>query len=43
MAINYGYNRFQYDVMVVTVVAILVLVQVIQMVGDMLSQLVDHR
>ena len=29
--------------MVVTVVAILVLVQVIQMVGDMLSQLVDHR
>lgn len=43
MAINYGYNRFQYDVMVVTVVTIVVLVQVIQMVGDMLSQLVDHR
>lgn len=43
MAINYGYNRFQYDVMICTVVAIVLIVQVVQMVGDMTSRLVDHR
>ena len=43
MAINYGYNRFQTDVMIVTVVAIIIIVQAIQMLGDMISRLVDHR
>ncbi len=43
MAINYGYNRFQSDVMIATVVAIVVIVQVIQWLGDMISRLVDHR
>ncbi len=43
MAINYGYNRWQTDVMISTVVAIIVIVQIIQLIGDFLSRLVDHR
>lgn len=43
MAINYGYNRWQTDVMISTVVAIIVIVEIIQVVGDMISRLVDHR
>lgn len=43
MAINYGYNRWQDDVMIATVIAIIVIVQLIQMIGDMISRLVDHR
>lgn len=43
MAINYGYNRFQDDVMIATVLAILVIVQVVQMIGDWVARMVDHR
>jgi len=43
MAINYGYNRFQTDVMIATIIGIIVIVMVIQLVGDMISRLVDHR
>ncbi len=39
LAIRFGYQRFQTDVMVVTVVLLLVLVQVLQSVGD---KLVTH-
>ncbi len=39
LAIRFGYQRFQTDVMVVTVVLLLVLVQVLQSVGD---RLVTH-
>ena len=42
LAINYGYNRFQGDVMFVTVVVIVVMVQAIQMIGDLLARLADH-
>ena len=43
MAINYGYNRWQDDVMISTVVAIIVIVQVIQLIGDLISRLSHHR
>ena len=43
MAIDYGYHRFQTDTMICSVVAIIIIVQLIQMIGDMLSRLVDHR
>ena len=43
MAISYGYNRWQDDVMISTVLAIIVIVQVFQMIGDAVSRLVDHR
>ncbi|WP_191489239.1 methionine ABC transporter permease [Pseudomonas sp. FEN] len=36
LAIRYGYQRFQTDVMVVTVVMLIVLVQVLQSIGDRL-------
>lgn len=36
LAIRFGYQRFQTDVMVVTVVLLLILVQALQMIGDRL-------
>ncbi|MDR3430078.1 methionine ABC transporter permease [Silvimonas sp.] len=36
LAIRYGYQRFQTDVMVVTVLILIVLVQILQMIGDKL-------
>lgn len=36
LAIRYGYQRFQTDVMVVTVLVLIVLVQLLQMIGDKL-------
>jgi D-methionine transport system permease protein len=43
LAIRFGYQRFQTDVMVVTVVLLLVLVQGLQMLGDRLVAAVSHR
>lgn len=43
LAMNYGYNRFMPDVMVLAVIGVYVIVQIVQMVGDMCSRLVDHR
>ncbi|MFA9438473.1 methionine ABC transporter permease [Uliginosibacterium sp. sgz301328] len=34
LAIRYGYQRFETDVMIVTVVLLLILVQILQMIGD---------
>jgi D-methionine transport system permease protein len=39
LALRYGYQRFQDDVMVVTVVMLIVLVQILQTIGD---KLVTH-
>lgn len=36
LAIRYGYQRFQTDVMVITVLLLLILVQLLQMLGDRL-------
>ncbi|WP_370737664.1 methionine ABC transporter permease [Actinomyces minihominis] len=43
LAMNYGYNQWQDDVMILTVIAIVIIVQAVQMLGDMISRLVDHR
>jgi hypothetical protein len=43
LAIRFGYQRFQTDVMVVTVVLLLILVQILQMIGDRLVARVSHR
>ena len=43
LAVRFGYQRFQTDVMVVTVVLLLVLVQILQMIGDRLVVKVSHR
>ena len=38
LAIRYGYQRFQMDVMVVTVIVLIVMVQVMQSFGDWMSK-----
>jgi D-methionine transport system permease protein len=43
LAVRFGYQRFQTDVMVVTVVLLLILVQILQMIGDRLVVKVSHR
>ena len=34
MAIRYGYQRFRPDIMIYTVIILIVMVQLIQMLGD---------
>lgn len=43
LAIRYGYQRFQTDVMLVTVALIVLLVQLIQFGGDRLARRLDKR
>jgi D-methionine transport system permease protein len=43
LAIRFGYQRFQPDVMVVTVVLLLIIVQALQMLGDRVVLHVSHR
>ena len=43
MAIRYGYHRYQTDVMVVTIIILVILVQILQGAGMMISKKLDHR
>jgi len=43
LAYNYGYQRFQPEVMVVVLVILVVLVQLVQAIGDAVVRRVDHR
>lgn len=43
IAIRYGYYRYQTDIMLVTVLLLVVLVQVLQGIGMMISKKLDHR
>lgn len=43
LAIRFGYYRYQTDIMVVTVVALVILVQAVQLVGDHLARVADKR
>lgn len=43
IAIRYGYQRFQGDVMIATIVVLIVLVQIVQSIGDGLSRKVNNR
>ncbi|TZG24993.1 methionine ABC transporter permease [Sphingomonas montanisoli] len=43
LAIRFGYQRFQTDVMIVTVVLLLILVQLLQMAGDRLVRHFSRR
>lgn len=43
LAINHGYTRHNFDVVIITVIVILIMVQIVQWMGDMFSRLVDHR
>ncbi len=43
IAIRYGYYRYQTDIMIVTIVILVVLVQILQGIGMMLSKKLDKR
>ena len=43
IAIQYGYRRYQADIMIVTVVLLVLLVQVLQWIGTRLSKKLDRR
>ncbi|BEL02206.1 ABC transporter permease [Actinoplanes sichuanensis] len=43
LAIRYGYQRFETEVMIATVVALVLFVQLVQMVGDLLVRRLSHR
>lgn len=43
IAIRYGYYRYQGDIMIVTVVLLVALVQILQMIGTKLSKKLDRR
>ncbi|HAU0829211.1 TPA: ABC transporter permease [Legionella pneumophila] len=42
LAINYGYQRFNAGIMIATVIVLIILVQLIQMVGDYLAKRCTH-
>ena len=43
VAIRYGYHRYQADIMVVTVVLLIILVQILQWIGTRISKKMDKR
>ena len=43
IAIRYGYYRYQSDIMIVTVILLVVLVQIFQSVGMMIANKIDRR
>ena len=43
IAIRYGYNRYQYDIMLITVILLVVLMQVMQFIGMRIAATTDKR
>lgn len=43
IAIRYGYHRYQTDIMVMTIVVLVILVQILQYLGMLLSKKLDRR
>lgn len=43
LAIRYGYQRFQADVMIATIIVLVIVVQLIQFIGNYLSRRADKR
>lgn len=43
IAIRYGYQRYQYDVMIAAVILCVILVQIIQSLGDFIARSINHR
>ena len=43
IAIRYGYHRYQTDIMIVTVIIIVLMVQLFQLIGNKLSKSLDRR
>ena len=43
IAIRYGYNRYQFDILMVTVILLVILVQIFQVIGMKISKKTDKR
>ena len=43
LAYNYGYQRFETSVQLITITILVGMVQLIQMLGDVVIRRVDHR
>ncbi|MDR1976770.1 MAG: ABC transporter permease [Campylobacteraceae bacterium] len=43
LAIRFGYYRYETNVMIITVVALIILVQIVQMAGDILAAKADRK
>jgi len=43
LAVRYGYQRFETALMVVTVVLLVVIVQIMQSLGDLLARRLSHK
>lgn len=43
LALRYGYQRFENDVMIATVVLLVAFVQLVQVVGDVITRRLSHR
>ncbi len=43
IAVRYGYHRYQSDIMIITIVILVVLVQILQGIGMLLSKRLDRR
>ena len=43
IAIRYGYYRYETDVMIVTIIILVILVQILQAIGMMISKKLDRR
>ena len=43
LAVSYGYQRFQKDVMIVTVIILIIIVQALQMLGNYLYKKLNHN
>lgn len=43
IAIRYGYHRYQTDIMIVTIIILVALVQIMQAIGMLIAKKLDHR
>lgn len=43
LAIRYGYQRFETDVLIATIIVLIVLVEIVQTIGNFLTRIVDKR
>ncbi|UTT38562.1 ABC transporter permease [Glutamicibacter mishrai] len=43
MAYTYGYTRYNMPIMITTIIVIVIMVQLVQIIGDLIARKVDHR
>lgn len=43
IAIRYGYNRYQSDIMIITIIVLIILVQILQAIGMRIAKRIDKR